>query len=119
MRYLLVVTSVASKKDARRLARLLVCERLSSCVNILPAESVYKWGPKIAEEKEYVLLCKTESARYKKIEELLLNEHPYALPAIYALPVEKGSKNYLKWVSTQLRKKTSEESVYPPSYLQE
>ena len=106
MKYVVAVTAVRSKRDARRIAHIILNERLAACVNILPVESMYMWDGKLKEEKEQLLFCKTEAGKYPLLEQRIIEVHPYAIPAIYALPSSAGSKEYLKWVSCALKEKT-------------
>lgn len=97
---LLVLTTVAKKPDAARLAKTLVEEKLAACVTILPAgESRYVWQGKLCVEKEFVLLVKTLARGYAKLERRLRAIHPYECPEVIALPVARGAAAYLKWLA--------------------
>ena len=47
------------------------------------------------------MLIKTTAERYAALEQALRAEHPYELPEIIALPVERGLDAYLDWVAAQ------------------
>jgi len=97
---LLVLTAVPDRRSADVLAAQLVKRRLAACVSAVPGvRSVYRWKGKIERSGERLLLIKTTPGRYPKILEFLSRMHPYELPEIIALPVKKGSKPYLDWVS--------------------
>ena len=49
------------------------------------------------------MLIKTSSERYAELEEALRAGHPYELPEIIALPVERGLAAYLDWVAAETR----------------
>lgn len=103
MCHYLLVSTCPTMEIAERLAEMLVHEKLAACVNILPGvRSVYEWKGKIENEPEVVLLIKSRADRLQTLEERLLAEHPYELPELIAVPIEKGSAAYLSWIDTQL-----------------
>lgn len=97
-RYLLVVTTVASAVQARRLARTVVRERLAACVHLWPIHSVYRWRERLHAEREYRVVCKCTRAVRAKLVQRLQALHPYELPAIYALAPQYVESAYGHWV---------------------
>ena len=103
MKYCCVLSTVPGIKKARTLAGLLVSRRLAACVQIIPGlESHYCWRGKKETSKEILLLIKTRSSNYKKLEKTLLENHPYEVPEIICLPITKGSRSYLDWISGEV-----------------
>jgi len=49
--------------------------------------------------KEYLLIIKTSRSRLKALEAAVKRLHSYDVPEIIALPIEKGSRDYLAWLS--------------------
>lgn len=87
---------------AERLASALVEEQLAACVNVLPGiQSVYRWQGALERSAETLLLAKTTAERYPALQTRLQEMHPYDLPEIIALPVDRGLPGYLAWVSEQ------------------
>ncbi|MFA5166996.1 MAG: divalent-cation tolerance protein CutA [Candidatus Omnitrophota bacterium] len=103
MKYCCVLNTVPSVRKARALAGLLISKRLVACVQILSGlESHYRWRGKRETSKEVLLLIKTRSSNYKKLEKILLENHPYEIPEIICLPITKGSQSYLDWISGEV-----------------
>lgn len=98
MDLLAVYTTVATREDARTIARALVERRLAACVQIEPIESFYRWQGKIVQEPEYRLLAKTTEDRYEAVEAAIRELHPYELPAIHAVELEEVYAPYARWV---------------------
>jgi len=65
---------------------------------------MYQWEGKIADEKEVVLLLKTEEKLAKKVEGEVKKFHPYKIPCIAQLPV-KVNKEYKEWVQKTVEEK--------------
>lgn len=104
MSLLLVLTNCPDRAAADVLAASLVELRLAACVNILtPCQSVYRWQGKVESAEEVPLLIKTTAERYAAVETEIRARHPYELPEIVAIPVDKGLPAYLQWVSDETR----------------
>jgi periplasmic divalent cation tolerance protein len=102
MSALLVLTNVPERAAAERLADLLVEKKLAACVNILaPCRSVYRWQGAMQHDEEHPMLIKTTTERYAALEEALRSGHPYELPEIIAVPIERGLPAYLDWVAAE------------------
>jgi periplasmic divalent cation tolerance protein len=100
---IIVLTTCSSEKEAARLARHLVEQRVAACVNILPkARSVYRWKDKIESTAEYVLLIKSRRDLFAPLRAEIEKIHTYEVPEIVALPVVEGSEAYLGWIDGQL-----------------
>jgi periplasmic divalent cation tolerance protein len=99
MKPIAVVTTVGSKKEARRLARSLVEARLAACAQISRIESVYAWKGAIESGKEYRVLLKTTEESYPAIERAIRDLHSYELPAIHAFAFEHVYPAYAEWIA--------------------
>ncbi|MCX7174808.1 MAG: divalent-cation tolerance protein CutA [Proteobacteria bacterium] len=107
MSTLLVLTNLPDAHSAQVLARLLIEQRLAACVNILgPCISVYRWREKVEETSEVPLLIKTTAGCYSRVEAAIRKHHPYELPEIIAVSVERGLPEYLNWVAAETSSNT-------------
>ena len=103
-KYIQISTTTGNKKDAEIIARKLVESRLAACVQITgPIKSIYCWKDVIETEEEWLCLIKTVDALYKKIENAIRDIHPYEVPEIIAVPVFKGSSDYLSWIQEAVK----------------
>ena len=104
MSALLVVTNLPDRAAAERLADMLVEKKLAACVNILaPCRSVYRWKGAVQHDEEHPMLIKTTVERYPALEEAIRAAHPYELPEIIAVPIERGLLAYLDWVAAETK----------------
>ena len=102
MSALLVITNLPERAAAERLADALVAKRLAACINILaPCRSVYRWRGAVQHEEEHPVLIKTTRAAYAELEVQIRAHHPYELPEIIAVPIERGLPAYLDWVAAE------------------
>jgi periplasmic divalent cation tolerance protein len=97
---LIVFVTVPSRADGERIADALVGEQLAACVNVVgPIRSIYRWQGEVQREDEHLLLIKTTRARYAALEARVQALHPYDVPEIVAVPIERGSAAYLAWIT--------------------
>lgn len=96
--YGMLMTTTPSRKDAGRLARLLVEEKLAACVQLLPIESFFFWKGKTQEEKETLLLVKTRTALFEATIARIKALHRYEVPEIVAMPFTAGAAAYFQWM---------------------
>ena len=100
----IVLSTVGSEEEARKIAHHLVEQQLAACVNIVPKiESVYRWQGKVESNREYLLLIKTSSEKFPQVRDAMRELHSYELPECIALAVEDGSPEYLQWVEESLK----------------
>ena len=104
MSALLVVTNLPGRAAAERLADAVIAKNLAACVNILaPCRSVYRWKGAVQHDEEHPMLIKTTRERYDALEQALRDGHPYELPEIIAVPIERGLPAYLEWVAAETK----------------
>lgn len=96
----LVVFSTCPAEQAATIATALVEEKLAACVTIIGgARSIYRWAQRTESAAEDLLMIKVTASNYEQLEERLRTLHPYALPEILAIPVERGLAAYLAWLA--------------------
>lgn len=84
------------------MASRLLQKKIAACVNLIPSlESHYLWKGKREKAAEVLLVIKTQSVFYPRLEKAVKSLHPYSVPEIVALPIIKGSRNYLRWIQAE------------------
>lgn len=98
---LVLVTCPGDRAD--EIAGLLVGESLCACVNILSnIRSVYRWQGEVTSDEESLLVMKTMGKIYDRLEARIKEIHPYDVPEIISLRIERGSRSYLEWLSNSI-----------------
>jgi periplasmic divalent cation tolerance protein len=102
--FIVVLVTCGSEEEALKIAHSLVEERVAACVNLVsPVRSIYRWEGKIWDEKEWILIIKTQKERFEELEKRVKSLHSYSVPEIVGLPIVEGSASYLKWLEEMTR----------------
>ena len=99
MTELVIVLCTAPPGGADKIARTLVDERLAACVNVTLVRSYFIWRDKPSDEREEIMIIKTEQRMLDKLKARIKELHSYELPEIIALPIIAGDEGYLQWIS--------------------
>lgn len=87
------------ESSAVKVASALLDERLIACANVFPAgRSLYLWEGGVQDEKEVVMMAKTQQSRVTELVERVRELHPFDTPCIVALQAVGGYQGYLDWV---------------------
>jgi periplasmic divalent cation tolerance protein len=100
---MVVFTTVANEEQAEQLAAAAVLANLAACVQAEAIQSTYRWHGQLERQQEIRLLFETTRAAYPQLEQLILAQPPYELPAIIALEACEASAAFADWVSTTCR----------------
>ena len=101
--FIQVVTTLADKTSAERLAGQLLEQRLAACVQISPCTSWYRWQGKIEQGEEMICTIKSRRDLFPELCRAIRVLHPYQVPEILASQVVAGGEEYLHWLSQELR----------------
>jgi periplasmic divalent cation tolerance protein len=96
--YCVILCSCPNDEHAEKLARSLVEHKFAACVQITPIRSFYEWKGEICKDEEQLLMIKTKTVFYDKIEDFVTMNHPYEVPEIVMLPITGGLEKYFKWI---------------------
>ena len=97
--FIVVLVTCGSEEEAIKIANALVEKHLAACVNLIsPLRSIYRWEGKIWDEKEWLLIIKTQKQRFLELEKKVKSLHSYSVPEIICLPIVEGSSSYLNWL---------------------
>ena len=98
----LVYITCKDEKEARKISLHLLEKRLIACANIFPIKSMYWWNNKVVNDKENVVIAKTNNKNFKKVAAEVKKMHSYAIPCILRLNAT-ANKEYEQWAGKELR----------------
>ncbi|MBI4034102.1 MAG: divalent-cation tolerance protein CutA [Candidatus Brennerbacteria bacterium] len=101
----IIYTTCRDTKEAAKLGTLILKERLASCVNLWPIQSIYH-GDKEGElknELEAALFIKTMEPKIAEIEEFISKNHSYSVPYIGAIDIRRFNRPYREWMTTVVK----------------
>jgi len=103
MSYIIVLMTASNKEEAIKIVRILLEEKLIACANMIEAiSSFYWWKGKIQEDKEVLVIMKSNKNLFKNLSSRIMKLHSYDIPEILAIPIVDGSSSYLDWMKTYL-----------------
>ena len=82
MEVLIIITTESSKKNALRLAKLLIKNKLAACVSMKEIFSIYEWDNDIEETKEYEITIKSKPEFKENLIDFLHKNSTYEIPQI-------------------------------------
>jgi len=103
-KYIIVYVTCASKKEAARIGKRLLREKLIACVNIVGGiKSLFWWKGKIDKAKESLVIMKTAKKNFHKVRKRVRQLHSYEVPEIIAVPIAAGDRDYLNWIEDSVK----------------
>jgi periplasmic divalent cation tolerance protein len=101
--YSIVYITTSGDLESKKIAKKLLEEKIAACINIIPTvESIYLWKGKIEQDSESIMLVKTKSKMVEEVIKRVEELHSYEIPCVLEITVNKGSKNYIEWMKSEL-----------------
>lgn len=99
----LIVFVAAPRDAARKLSMVMIEERVAACVNVIDKVSSYfRWQGKIETAEESLLIIKTTSELFDRLKRVVEKNHPYDIPEIAAINIERVNRKYLNWLRSEV-----------------
>jgi periplasmic divalent cation tolerance protein len=99
MNSIVVFITTSNEDEAGKIAKAVVEEKLAACVNIIKGiRSIYSWQGKIEDDEEVLMVLKTRESLFDALAKRVKELHSYTVPEIIAMPIVKGSEDYLNWI---------------------
>ena len=95
----LILTTEVDKKNASKLANLLLEEKLIPCVTFKNIESYFWWEGNINQSQEVQLMIKCKKENVDNVCNKIAEWHSYEIPEIIYFRVS-ANKNYYHWMNS-------------------
>jgi uncharacterized protein involved in tolerance to divalent cations len=95
---LIIISTYPDERTAIREAKKIVKSKLAACVSLAKVRSFYWWENKIEDCNECMAIFKSVKANAKDLREAIAKSHPYKVPEIVELSMNRVSKSYLDWM---------------------
>ena len=102
---IIVLSTFPDEESAISVAEQLINKKLCACVSLTKVRSLYNWNNKLENHIEYIALFKTTSLTAEELKSNIKRAHPYEVPEIVELKMNKVSETYLSWMAEATRKK--------------
>jgi periplasmic divalent cation tolerance protein len=95
----IIISTFANEKSLCDIAHeMIVDAKLCACVNYTKVRSLYWWENKLNDEEEFIALFKTTKKKARELRSRIAKQHPYDVPEILQISVDRASKPYLDWL---------------------
>lgn len=94
----IIQTTCSTKKEAKKIAKVLIEQKLAACVQFAKIKSMYKWNNELCFSKEILLNIKTTKDNFNTIKNLISKLHSYDVPEIIQIDISELSEDYLKFI---------------------
>ena len=95
----LIITTEVDKKNASKIANLLLREKLVPCITFKNIESYFWWEGNINQLKEVQLMIKCKKENINKVCNKISELHSYEIPEIIYFRVS-ANETYHHWVNS-------------------
>ncbi|OGH48289.1 MAG: hypothetical protein A3A51_00640 [Candidatus Levybacteria bacterium RIFCSPLOWO2_01_FULL_39_10] len=91
------------KKEARKIADVLLNKKLIICAKEIPVYSSFIWKGKIEKTNEILLLLESVKENFKAIEKEIRKIHSYETFVLFEIPVSKTTKDVKNWIKDSIQ----------------
>ena len=97
-----IYTTCKDMEEAKKIANLIVKDKMAASVNFWPIESMYLWHGEIRESHSVAIRIKTLDTKIQVIEDLILKHHSSTTPFIEVTEVKRINPAYKEWMSNTI-----------------
>ncbi|MES2315314.1 MAG: divalent cation tolerance protein CutA [Patescibacteria group bacterium] len=97
-----IYTTCATTKEAEKLGKLILGEKMGACIDYWPIRSMYRWEGKLKQMEEVMMLITTFEQKIETVNDLISKHHSYSTPLIGSVDVRRINRAYKEWMSEEV-----------------
>ena len=98
MALVLVMVTFPNDDSAKSMIDKVLEQKLAACILRSKVNSSYIWEGQEQDEEEVIALFKTIPTNFEQLEQYILENHPYEVPAILKIEAS-ANQDYQNWVN--------------------
>lgn len=103
-KYSLIYTVFPDAEQAKKVAHLLLKDKLIACANILPPHvAIYEWEGELREDSEVIMFAKTIGKNFLSVQTKILELHTYENPCVLEIPLTNIAPEFSKWICNTVK----------------
>lgn len=99
MALVLVMVTFPDNDSAKSMIEKVLEQRLAACILDMEVNSSYIWENQNQQEREVLVLFKTNQTNFEQLEQYISSNHPYDVPAILKIDAS-ANQDYQKWIDS-------------------
>lgn len=99
MALVLVMVTFPDNDSAKSMIEKVLEQRLAACILDMEVNSSYIWENQNQQEREVLVLFKTNQNNFEQLEQYISTNHPYDVPAILKIDAS-ANQDYQKWIDS-------------------
>jgi periplasmic divalent cation tolerance protein len=100
----IILSTFPDEESSISVAKELINKKLCACINLTKVRSLYNWNNKLEDQEEYLVLFKSTTSTVEELKSNIKRAHPYQVPEIVEIRMNKVSKSYLSWLAESTNK---------------
>ena len=101
-KFSIIQTTYIDDEVGEDIINAILSQKLAACIQVHEIDSFYHWDGALNKSKEKLLIIKTKTNFYERIEAEILKYHNYETPEIIQSDIINGFKEYLDWVEEEV-----------------
>jgi len=103
-KYSLIYSVFPDAEQAKKIAHVLLKEKLIACANILPPHvAIYEWEGKLCEENEVIMFAKSTAKNFYSVQAKIIELHTYDNPCVLEIPLTNIAPEFSKWICNTVK----------------
>ena len=101
---ILIYTTCRDTTEAVKIGQLIIEQKMAIAVNLWPIQSLRASDDGTAvSEREAILIVKTNEQKVQDVENLILQNHTYAVPFIGVVNLHRVNREYKEWMQSVMQ----------------